>query len=179
MKAYNDATRYFKVSMADINMYASNNTRLTGSLAFGLINFPFKYRIRSHGDGDFAGAFNFGAGLGYTFPKRKYRNATFSMITGYSISNTILDKSAVRRNEGDLVETNNYSAFSISIGPMVENNRVQAGLFFGTDLLSKINQERFGWKHQGKPWISIGIGYSIFSKQEATAEGSNKDVNKN
>ncbi|WP_428661969.1 hypothetical protein [Runella sp.] len=104
--------------------------------------------------------------MGIKFGVAGHRTASYSLITGYSISNVILEKYSVRRNDVDLTEINNYTAFSLSIGPMIEHNRVQAGIFLGFDILSRLNQSHFGWFHQGKPWLSVGFGYSIFSNQE-------------
>lgn len=157
--------RYFKVSKEILQTYAVHNSYILPSLTFGLLNFPFKYRTSFSGHGDFAGAFNFGAAIGISARKKSYKNRTFSFISGYSISNTVLNKSDVRRNEGDLATANNYTSFSLSFGPMVEYNKVQAGAFIGFDFLNRLNQDRFGWKNQGKLWFSIGIGYTIFSKQ--------------
>jgi hypothetical protein len=160
-----DNLRYFKVSKEILQTYAVANSYILPSLTFGLLNFPFKYRTSFSGNGDFAGAFNFGAAIGISARKKSYKNRTFSFISGYSISNTVLNQSDVRRNEKDLVTANNYTSFSLSFGPMVEYNKIQVGAFIGFDFLNRLNQDRFGWRNQGKLWFSIGIGYTIFSKQ--------------
>ena len=160
--------RYFKVPLDLIESYAVKNTFNPMAFEFGLINFPFKYRF-SKMYSNFSGSFNFGAALGLKVKRKSYRNTSISIISGYSVSSTTLEASEVRRNSSDLAETNNFTAISFSVGPMIENNRVQIGLFGGLDFLGRLNQSQYGWRHQGKPWFSIGFGYTIFSKQEEKA----------
>ncbi|WP_031530501.1 hypothetical protein [Dyadobacter crusticola] len=163
--------RYFKVPLDLIQLYATKNTYNPLSFEFGLVNFPFKYRL-AKARSSFNGSFNFGAALGFNFRKKSYKTTSFSFITGYSVSSTTLETSDVRRNMPDLAETNDFTSISFSAGPMIENNRVQLGLFLGFDFLGRLNQDRYGWHHQGKPWFSIGFGYTIFSKQEEKASNS-------
>ncbi len=154
---------YFLVSENDVQKHAGQWVPLR--FAFGIINFPFKYRIQP-GRGDFSGSFNFGAGLGVKLPHKTNSNTTFSILNGYSLSNVDLDATSVRRNATELNQTNNFSALSISFGLMMENRRIQAGVFTGFDTINHINQKRFGWYYQGKPWISVGFGYAIFSNED-------------
>ncbi|GAB4028951.1 hypothetical protein [Spirosoma koreense] len=94
------------------------------------------------------------------------------MLTGYSISNVVLDAPSVERNANLLTETNNFTALSLSVGYMFENEKIQVGVFMGNDNLSRVNQENFGWQYQGKPWFSIGLGYSIFSTEKPKTDSS-------
>lgn len=139
------------------------NTRVSGSLSFGIVNFPFKYRPQK-GKADFSGAFNFGAAVGYKFKHRTY-GTSFSIITCYSVSNIVLDSVSTSSNQSKLSKTNNFTAFSFSAGVLLEYQKVQAGVFIGWDTLNRINQEEYGWHYNGKPWFSVGFGFSIFSSQ--------------
>jgi hypothetical protein len=56
---------------------------------------------------------------------------------------------------------------------MLEFERFQIGLLFGTDLISNPNQN--DWAYQGKPWLSIGLGYSLLTapaNSPATTQGN-------
>ncbi|WP_018621746.1 hypothetical protein [Spirosoma luteum] len=167
-------TVYFRVEPSIVRLHAAQ--RIPASFVFGLINFPFKFRPQ-YGRNDFAGAFNFGAGLGYKLGHKGSVNTTVTIINAYSLSNINIDAPAVTRNSADLEKTNNYSGLSISLGLMAENKRVQAGIFTGIDILSNVNQTQFGWHYQGKPWISIGFGYSIFSNDKPSEETVAKQPN--
>lgn len=162
---------YFRVGVSILDELAVKESTVGGSLAAGVINFPFKYRIQK-GNADFSGAFNFGAGIGYTFPHLSWRSFSHSIISGYSISNIVLDSSNSNKNQDKLASTNNFAAFSFSLGYLVQYQKVQAGIFLGWDRLSKINQNEFDWQYQGKPWISIGFGLAIFSGQKEKSDNN-------
>lgn len=170
-RSYGSRQRYFKVEIKDIDDFAIKESRIGGALAAGVINFPFKYRPQK-GNADFSGAFNFGAGIGYKFPHKSWRQFTYSVISGYSISNVVLDSSNAFKNQGKLASTNNFTAFSFSLGLLAEYQRVQAGVFIGWDRIGKLNQREFEWQYQGKPWISVGFGFAIFSGQQERADKS-------
>ena len=173
---YNSGPYYVQTNI--LNVCAVKNLRVKGSLAFGVINFPFKYRIQKQVN-DFSGSFNFGAALGVNFGHYAWNKWGFTFLTSYSISNVNLDSVSVGKNADKLRTTNNYTAFSFAGGLMVSYDKVQAGLFLGCDILSRINQATFDWRYQGKPWISVGFGYSIFAGSKTVeGEGGNKDLNK-
>ncbi len=154
---------YFLVSESDVQNHAGQWIPLR--FAFGIINFPFKYRMQP-GRGDFSGSFNFGAGLGIKLPHKDNANTTFSFLNGYSLSSVDLNAASVRRNATELEQANNFTALSVSFGFLVENRRVQAGMFLGFDTINHLNQKQFGWYYQGKPWLSVGFGYALFSNEE-------------
>ncbi len=166
---YGDRQRYFSVETRLIEKYAMDESVVGGTLAAGVINFPFKYRPQKDNK-DFSGAFNFGAGIGFTFRHKKWRQLTHAIISGYSISNIVLDSPSVSKNADKLANTNNFSAFSFSLGYLIQYQQVQAGLFVGWDRLSNINQVEYDWNHQGKPWLSVGFGLAIFSGQKEKVE---------
>ncbi len=161
-RSYGSHQAYFKVGVNVIDECALKQAKTKWSLAAGVITFPFKFRPQK-GMQDFSGAFNFGAGLGVTIPRMVWREATFSIITGYSISSVMLDSSNTQKHQDKLTSTNNFSAFSFSVGPLVQYQRVQAGVFIGWDRINNINQREYAWQYQGKPWISVCFGIAIFS----------------
>lgn len=165
---YGSNQRYFLVDVSYIDAFAVKETKVGLALTTGVINFPFKYRPQKN-KADFSGAFNFGAAIGFTLPHKQWRKFTHSVISGYSISEIVLDSASTDKNQKQLSSTNNFSAFSFSLGYLVQYQSVQAGIFVGVDRLSRINQEHYGWHYQGKPWISIGFGLAIFSKETAVA----------
>lgn len=171
---------YFVVQPEMIDSAAArvDSKLVKGGLTFGVINFPFKWRPQNKGD--FSAGFNFGVAVGYQFRHRVSQPWTFSLITGYSLSSITLDSSTTAKNQEKLKSTNNFSAFSFSLGGLVEYHKVQAGLFLGWDFLNRINQTEYDWTYHGKPWISIGIGLSVFSPQkvESAAQSTTQDSSK-
>lgn len=161
MSEFGDKQFFFKIPLQQLEDFAAR--KIKGSPAIGVINYPFKLRLQP-GKQDFSGSFNFGAAIGYTFEHRSDRDWTLSILSGYSISNLNIDSAAVNKHKPDLQATNNFTAFSISIGAMFTyHSKVQVGIFMGTDRLSRLNQQYFDWIYQGNPWFSVGFGYSIFS----------------
>lgn len=170
LRNYEDSQLYFKISVDTLEAYAREEKMINGALTCGVISFPFKFRPQKIGQ-DFSGSFNFGAGIGYTFKHKSWRSYTLSLLSGYSISNTILDSSSTTKNQSSLSSTNNFTAFSFSLGIMTEyQNKIQAGIFIGWDRINRINNNQFNWQYQGKPWLSIGFGVAVFSKEKEREE---------
>jgi hypothetical protein len=157
---------YFKIEGYKVQQFASKEGRLGHSLAVGVINFPFKYRPQT-GKGDFSGAFNFGVGIGYKLPHNLNNKFSITLLSGYSISNIVLDNVSVGKNQASLTNTNNFTAFTFSLGLMIEYQSVQAGIFVGWDRLSRGIHNQFDWHYQGKPWVSVGFGLAIFSSENS------------
>lgn len=162
--------KYFKIKIKDFEANAISIVKIPFALSAGVINYPFKMRP---GDEkikmDFTGAFNFGAAVGLKFPYRQHNKISFSLITGYSLSNIVLDSASVTKNKMQLTGTNNFTAFSFSVGAMAEYEKVQVGFFIGWDWLNRINQETYNWEYQGRTWLSIGLGLAIFSTKKEIA----------
>ena len=167
--------KFFKVSQSDIQEVAQNRNRIATSLSVGVINFPMKLRIQR--GGDWESSFNFGAGAGLTFRHRAYRTFKHSIITGYSNSTVGLDSATVSSNHDKLKDFKDFQAFSFSLGYLVQYESIQAGIFFGFDHLRKSAQQMFSWKFQSRPWVSIGIGVAIFTKEKKSAKEDQKITN--
>ncbi len=173
----NDTQLYFRVPEAYIQNHAQQYQRNGTSLAVGVINFPVKFRPQKDKT-DFSGGFNLGAAIGIKFRHYTYQKFNWSILSAYSISNINLDSVSVNQNGADLNRTNNFSAFTFSLGLMTEYQKIQAGLFIGWDFLGRINQEQYDWHYNAKPWFSIGFGYAIFSSENPTAPGKANTNNK-
>jgi len=170
-KANDKYQKYFLVNISDIEKYAIRTGRYAGSLAIGVLNLPFKFRPQRRSD--FSGGFNLGVAVGYKMPHNVNRKTSVSILGGFSLSTQNIDTTTIKRNLSLVQGVNNLSSLSYSLGGIIEYENAQVGLFFGLDLLNRINQSNFGWVYQGKPWISFGIGYSIFSKEKVKPETKN------
>lgn len=172
---YEDRQRYFKINKSDLK-YARKKIKIAASLSFGVINFPFKYRPQKD-KGDFSGNFNLGAAVGCKFGYKNWRKTTYSLLIGYSIGSATLDSISVAKNANKLKTTNNFATISLSIGGLIEYNKVQVGIFLGLDRINRINQLEFDWIYQSKPWISIGLGYTIFSQEKPSKNDKDNETN--
>lgn len=161
--------KFFKVSIEIVKEKAIREDRIGAGVAFGVMNFPFKFRLQNT---DFTSNFNLGASIGIKCARKSWRKSGLSFLVGYGMSTINLDSASVTKNHQKLVSTNNFSAISLSIGCLFEFEKVQAGFFFGWDRMNRLNQKEFGWIYQAKPWVSIGFGYSIFSIEKETSSSS-------
>ena len=53
---------------------------------------------------------------------------------------------------------------------------IEFGLFFGKDRLTAQDQKDTDWQFKNKPWLAIGLGYSILSKSD---KSKNQDAANN
>jgi len=167
--------KYFIVSKKDIEKHSSY--RIAHSLNLAVMTFPFKARFNNQKLEDFTGSVNFGTAIGYKLNHRNDNPWNLSILGGFSISNINLDSVSVSNNHNLLSVTNDFTALSLSFGLMVQYNRIQIGVFTGVDHLKRINQSTFDWDYNGKPWYSIGIGYSIFTNEKEKKGKKNEKQN--
>ncbi|NVK64917.1 MAG: hypothetical protein HWE22_10040 [Flavobacteriales bacterium] len=166
---FGSAQKYFKVKTKDITAHATEFMKISPSLAFGLLNLPFKARIQS-GKADFSGSLNINNAIGITYGHKSWRKFIFSTILSYGISSTVIDSLSVSRNHNRLTSSNTFPTLTLAVGQVVTFDKVQIGVFIGMDRLSRQNQDTYGWTYNGDPWLSVGFGYSIFSIEKENAK---------
>ena len=151
--------RYFRMPTDDFAI--KTRPRRSRAVGFTLGNTVLPFRIRSN-PYELAGEFSFGTTFGVTFPLSDYRDLDLSVVGGLHLTQITLDsldtRGAIRTGGGD-----QEPALSPLFGAVLEVSNVQVGLFVGWDLLNRPDSEV--WIYQGKPWISVGIGAAIFSRQ--------------
>jgi hypothetical protein len=177
-RSFDGAQKYFLVKLSVFRAHAisvPNKIMTRGSLGFGILNYPFKFRPQKHMQ-DFSGSFNVGAAVAYTLRHDSLSKWSQSIVGGFGISSITLDKASVSNNAGSLDSTNGLTALTLSIGYMLDYNKIQIGVFMGVDRISNLNNSNFGWKFQGNPWFSIGLGYSIFSTNNSSSQTSTADT---
>ena len=79
-------------------------------------------------------------------------------------------------SKGKIKQPSDRAALTNAFGIVLENHSYQFGIFYGFDRLSSNDYKNTQWIYNRKPWISIGIGYQIFSKEnkaKKTQEGNN------
>lgn len=133
-----------------------------------------KYRLQN--GGDFGGSFNVGAAIAYTFRHDSLSPWSVSAVGGFGLSSITLDKTAVNTDTAGVSSVNGISALTFSFGGMLQYNKIQFGVFLGWDKISKLNNTTYGWKYQGNTWLSIGLGYSIFSPTSSSSSTSGGDT---
>lgn len=138
---------------------------------FGVMTIPIKLRSKSEKEGslfEFEEKFNIGvsAGIKYNFNSRKDRSV--SLLLNTSVSNVQIDS---LNTKGFQKESTSSGAFTIATGLVFKQDDFNIGLFLGWDKVPGILGKN--WAHYGKPWVGVGIGFSLFSIS-ATPSGKNK-----
>lgn len=157
-----EARILFKVPKSYLKDHARSEEYRRPNIAIGAINFPFKMRFQD-GRRDFSGAFNLGVGVGMSLRQKEWKKNDYYVLIGTGITEINLVASEVGRNADLLQDVNGLTALTISMGFMIQREKTQIGLFYGWDHLSAGNHATYDWKQQARPWLSLAIGYAIFS----------------
>lgn len=162
--------RYFLVPKSYIVSSASKWYGRNVDISVGVLTLPLKLRLK---DGDFTGSFTIGGTGGIKLRASHYKDRYHNFLLGLGISNITLDSNTVSKNKDKIVS--NLTALTGSLGYLYQSGKIQAGIFIGVDYLTHSNQERFDWRYQGKPWVSLAVGISIFGdgsdkKSDSTAQ---------
>ena len=171
-REFDGQQKYFLVKLSLFKAHAKKVIKpsiVRASLGFGIINYPFKYRFQK-GMKDFSGSFNVGAAISYTLRHDSTAKWNFSGVLGVGISSITLDKASVKSGSDTISSTNGLTALTLSLGFMAQYDKVQIGLFYGWDRISNLNNQTYGWNYQGKPWVSLGLGYSIFTTNSSSQQ---------
>jgi len=167
---YTDSTKtqqkFFLLSVDEFNQKAIPRYSKSASFTIGATHIPF--RIRSN-PFDFSNHISIGTSFGAKFPLSNYKDISLNVIGGINIANITLDSLSTNGMIEDVPDTE--PAFTPSLGVVFEFSKAQIGLYLGWDLLS--GKEKDIWIYQGKPWISIGVGTSIFTSPTNSAIPNN------
>lgn len=102
-----------------------------------------------------------------------YNPTYLNFLFNIGISSVSIDSLSTK---GRIKQPSDLAALTTALGVVFENHAFQFGLFYGWDRLSANDFTRTNWEYQRKPWISLGIGLQILSKEEKTKskeEGKN------
>ena len=127
--------------------------RSSWDLAAGVLLLPIKIRL---GDFDFSKDVTIGTVVGPRWRLSPTRSLFFSVLGGAGIAAVTLDSASTG---GIVRQSTDRAAVTLAAGAMLEMNSFQIGLLFGNDRISEPNRK--DWIHHGKPWISLGLGYSL------------------
>lgn len=159
--------RFFRIQKSTLEFYATEIVS-RWSPSIGSIALPFKYRYQS---GEFKKDLSIASMGGIKMQINSKRTASFTFLVGVGISSVGLDS---LNTKGKVLETQDRSAVSLSAGIVYQWDRLQIGIFTGNDWLTTPNKDN--WSYQGKNWLSIGIGVSLFSEDKAAKkEGENDE----
>ncbi|MGV3460625.1 MAG: hypothetical protein ACO1N9_09260 [Flavobacterium sp.] len=181
----------FIVSLTDLNDKCDLYHTTKYSFTSGITTVPIKLRFGDRNEVeegespryfDFLQNFNLGLSIGInkTFQSKTKQSISFLIspaITTAEVSTTSLRTlpatPTVPPTDPPTAETTQVTtseqsaAFSLSYGIIYEFNAFQVGVFSGWDWIP--NELGQNWKYQGKPWLGLALGISIF---KSNTEGS-------
>ena len=134
------------------------------SFTWGFLTLPLKLRF----DNDKGGRFNFEQNLnfGLTFGgKHQYvskNDISFNYLAGISVVNVPLNNAMTGS------EATSTAGFSFSLGGMFQIDKFQIGAYIGKDFAGDHANQ---FVYQGKTWLGIAIGISLFGEGKTTAGG--------
>lgn len=164
--------KYFCLKSSDLNEATIRKRFSTWKpmLSVGALAIPVKIRpgIKRSGTTpvpfDFSTDFTLGSTAGIRYRMSPYARNYLNFLIGFGVTSVLADSSSSR---GVVPNSNTkLAAFTMTGGVLIEFSGFQAGAFIGSDFVGRAIslQGRSAWDYQGKPWIAIGMGYQIISR---------------
>ncbi|MEM6721293.1 MAG: hypothetical protein AAF611_18340 [Bacteroidota bacterium] len=151
----------FKMKLSDLNNKTREYYGKSTDFTFGVMTLPVKIRFGNKEERFFN--FEENLNLGFTFGLR------LQVPSRERQSHNILASTAISRvsfeNESEETNENSEAALSLSLGYLYQYQAFQIGTFLGFDFIPG-NKGR-SWEYQGKPWLGVAIGFSLFSKDNS------------
>lgn len=176
--------RYFRVKKADVDArtisIVPNRFIQNWSITAGTIIVPVKLRWANDNTGRFEFAKDITLGPFIGVKKRVHRHKPMFISIGGTVG--ISSVSLNNRNSNPTLSPSvtDLAAFTKAIGVVFEYDRLQAGMFLGTDQINNNDTSNgetgYDWLYQNKVWFSIGFGYALINRPEK--ENKSKSGNK-
>jgi len=153
--------KYFLISAFE---FQQSCQKIEGKVKFsvGTATTLIKYRPgSSKKSGDIGNDINIGLLVGPRIAQGK--NAAHYFLFGANFGSVTLTPKTT--NSAVQSETN-VAAITPTVGYVFQYDKVQIGLFSGVDILS--GEAYRQWIYRGRPWIGLGIGFSIFQSKSTS-----------
>ena len=155
--------RFFKIQATSLEdrvvKVVARTSPKRPTVTAGAVIIPVKLRVNSF---DFSKDVTLGTAIGPSWKVSKYSDHYFNVLLGFGITSVTVDSATTK---GFIRTSTDRSALTPSVGFVLDFSGVQAGLFVGADLISK--KDQIEWRYHGEPWFSLGLGYTILTKQSA------------
>jgi hypothetical protein len=158
---YNDLLFSMKIEDYKVNAVDAS---FPDNIVLGLITLP--YKLRPQNNTSFDSEFNLNASLGVLVFGKFFGNTKLYIQAGSGLGSVSLNTSNAPGLNAD--QAQNVSCFTAFSGLMVQYKDVQAGFYFGGDWIK--NNSKYNWESQGKSWISLGIGFKVFTLAKKTGQ---------
>jgi hypothetical protein len=137
---------------------------------WGVMTLPIKARFGNNEKKffDFEERLNLGFVFGLKKQLKGYSQRSRNYLAGFGITSVRTDSLSMK--DISVYDGKSSLALSLHTGVLYQFEMFQVGLFIGADLVPGMVGR--SWVHQGKPWVGLAIGVSLFSKN--SVEGADK-----
>lgn len=150
---------YFLMSKAAFKQNTMPRYSQQPQFTIGTAAVPFKIRTNPF---IFTNDVTLGSVIGAKFRMSSDKpNNYYNLLFGFGLSSVQLDSSSTGGSITKNALVSNPASLTASFGGVLEFSNIQIGVFVGADFIN--NNEVIKWTHQGKPWVSIGLGYALYS----------------
>jgi len=172
-----DELRYFRLNKLDADSrtisFLPNKGISSYSFTAGTVLIPIKIRrLQDLGGNDngfeFSKDITLGSFVGVKKRISKYK--PYFVNTGLTLGISSVRITAGNSNPDRTPTVQDLAAFTWALGFVFEFDKVQVGLFTGTDRINNnfdtTNQAGYKWEYQNKFWWSLGFGYTLISRPQ-------------
>jgi len=131
------------------------------TIYFGTITTPFKFRFKP-----FLFTTNLSLGAAICFQKTFHKDFSWGIIPGLSLSSVTLDSFSTR---GTVTTSSDRPAITPSVHGMLGYRNINLLVGIGWDFINKTSTIEESWIYQGKMWMGVGIGISLFAASNTSA----------
>ena len=158
---YND--KLLEMKLSDYKSYAFD-VEIADRVSFGILTLPFKYRLQK--GASFENKLNLNTVISLLLNSSLNQNTKIYAQFGAGFGTVNLNTdNAPKITAGTTEDIETITGFG---GIMFEYKKIQTGIYLGFDKIN--NNNKYDWQSQGKPWISLGIGFKIFTISKDNAD---------
>ncbi len=103
-------------------------------------------------DFDFSKDISVGSTFGVKYTLNQDKQAALDFLMGVGVSSVTLDSFSTCFKT---IKPQDLLAFTPSLGAVIEMGNAQVGIFVWFDFISNVNEIKYGWIYQDKPWVSV------------------------
>lgn len=152
----NDNVKFFLLEKNIFDKSCSEYTiQQRWNITFGTLTTPFKFR-----HDPFLFTTNLNLGTSVSFQKKFFTNWSWGIVAGLSLSSVVLDSFSTK---GIVMTSTDRPAVTPSLHGMIGYKNINITLGIGWDIINKTSTLENSWIYNGKRWIGVGIGVSLFN----------------
>lgn len=156
--------KYFLIDLEDFNKKTSEYYGSSKSFVWGFSTLPIKIRFAGNNRSfQYETEFNLGINVGFERHIKSRVKQSIALLGGVGFSAIDISSETANNYTG---EPTTVSAFTPSLGLVYSYESFQLGLFTGLDIIP--GEHRKSWNYTNKPWLGVGLGFTIFQNNKTT-----------